>query len=51
MCAPNITLLKLPAYCPELHPQQNIWQYMRQTWLSNRIFENYADIRDAFCIA
>ena len=46
----NITLLKLPAYCPDLNPQDNISQYMRQTWLSNRIFENYADIRDACCI-
>lgn len=47
----NITLLKLPAYCPELNPQENIWQYMRQTWLSNRIFENYDAIREACCIA
>ena len=43
----NITLLKLPAYCPELNSQENIWQYMRQTWLSNRTFDNYDDIREA----
>ena len=47
----NITLLKLPAYCPELNPQENIWQYMRQTWLSNRVFQNYDDIRNACCKA
>ena len=47
----NITLLKLPAYCPELNAQENIWQYMRQTWLSNRIFENYEDIREACATA
>ena len=47
----NITLLKLPAYCPELNPQENIWQYLRQTWLSNRVFENYAAIREACCNA
>jgi transposase len=43
----NITLLKLPAYCPELNAQENIWQYMRQTWLLNRVFANYEDIREA----
>lgn len=47
----NITLIKLPAYCPELNAQENIWQYMRQTWLSNRVFENYAAIREACCAA
>lgn len=47
----NITLLKLPAYCPELNPQENIWQYMRQTWLSNRVFENYDAIKEACCTA
>ena len=26
---------------------ENIWQYLRQTYLSNRIFKNYADILDA----
>jgi hypothetical protein len=47
----NITLLKLPAYCPELNAQENIWQYMRQNWLSNRIFADYAAIREACCNA
>jgi hypothetical protein len=30
---------------------ENIWQYMRQTWLSNRVFETYTDILDAGCTA
>lgn len=47
----NITLLKIPAYCPELNAQENIWQYMRQTWLSNRVYDNYAAIREACCEA
>ena len=33
---PNITLIPLPAKCPELNPQENIWQFMRDNWLSNR---------------
>ena len=33
---PNITLIPLPAKCPELNPQENVWQFMRDNWLSNR---------------
>lgn len=40
----NITLLPLPARAPELNPVENVWQYMRDNWLSNRIFQNYDDI-------
>jgi hypothetical protein len=35
----NITLLPLPPKCPELNPVENIWQFMRDNWLSNRIFK------------
>ena len=40
----NITLMPLPAKAPELNPAENIWQYMRENWLSNRIFTSYDDI-------
>ena len=33
---PNITIVPLPAKCPELNPQENVWQFMRDNWLSNR---------------
>src|SRR5215510_767791 len=36
----NITIVPLPAKCPELNPQENVWQFMRDNWLSNRVFEN-----------
>jgi len=42
----NITLLPLPAKCPELNPVENIWQFMRDNWLSNRVFASYNDILD-----
>lgn len=48
---PNITLLPLPAKSPELNPVENVWQYLRQTWLSNRVFPDYESILDACCRA
>ena len=30
----NITLMPLPPRAPELNGQENIWQFMRQNWLS-----------------
>ena len=40
----NITLMPLPAKAPELNPVENIWQYLRENWISNRIFSSYGDI-------
>jgi transposase len=34
----NISLLPLPPKSPELNPTENLWQYMRDNWLSNRVF-------------
>lgn len=48
---PNITLLPLPPRCPELNPVENLWQFMRDNWLSNRIFKSYDDIVDHCCHA
>ena len=42
----NITLLPLPPKCPELNPVENVWQFMRQNWLSNRVFPSYEQIVD-----
>lgn len=47
----NISLLLLPRYSPELNPQENIWQYLRQNYLANRVFETYEAIVDACCDA
>ena len=47
----NITPFELPPRSPELNPQENIWQYLRQTWLSNRLFETYEEVVDAACDA
>ena len=47
----NMTMIFLPSRSPELNPVENIWQYLRANWLSNRVFETYDDIIDATCDA
>ena len=47
----NISLLFLPSRAPELNPTENVWQYLRQTYLSNRVFRDYDHILDAACDA
>ena len=34
-----------------LNPVENIWQFMRDNWLSNRIFTDQGDIVDHCCQA
>jgi len=46
-----ISIIPLPAKCPELNPVENIWQFMRDNWLSNRIFGSYNEIVDHCCDA
>ena len=56
----NITLMPLPPRCPELNPVrpkagqtevENAWQFMRDTWLSNRIFQSGEDLVGHCCEA
>jgi len=47
----NVSLLELPPKSPELNPAENVWQFLRQTKLSNRIFDGYDAIVTAACEA
>lgn len=47
----NISLLPLPPYCPELNPAENVWEFLRANYLSNRLFDTYEAILDACCDA
>ena len=47
----NITPIFLPSRSPELNPVENVWQYLRANWISNRVFETYDAIIDAACEA
>jgi hypothetical protein len=47
----NLSLLPLPPKSPELNPVENVWQFLRQNKLSNRIFGSYEAIVTAACEA
>ena len=48
---PNITLVPLPPYSPELNPVERVWLYLRERFLSLQIFADYRAIVDACCAA
>jgi transposase len=45
----NISMVALPAKCPELNPVENIWQFMRDNLLSNQVFTSHDYIVDHCC--
>jgi hypothetical protein len=47
----SLSLLPLPPKSPELNPVENVWQFLRQTQLSNRVFAGYEAIVTAACEA
>jgi transposase len=47
----NITPIFLPSRAPELNLVENVWQYLRQNWFSNTVFEDCDAIVDAACAA
>jgi putative transposase len=42
-----ITLVPLPAYSPELNPVERIWEYLKERYLSHRLFDDYDAIVEA----
>ena len=47
----NITLVPLPAKRPALNAIENVWQYIRDNWLSNRVFHSGKNTVDHCCDA
>lgn len=43
--------MPLPPKYPQLNPVENIWQFIRENWLSNRAFTSYEDILGHCCHA
>lgn len=48
---PNITLMPLPPYSPELNPVENLWHYLRSNYWANREYEDYDTLSEAACHA
>lgn len=44
---PNVTLIPLPPYSPELNPVENLWHYLRSHHWSNRAYDDYTALEVA----
>jgi hypothetical protein len=51
LCSKQHLALTATATRTELNGQENIWKFMRQNWLSNRIFKSFDDNVDHCCYA
>src|SRR3990170_3625000 len=40
----SIRLLRLPAYAPELNPQEHVWDELREKEFPNRVFADLASV-------
>jgi len=47
----NVIIVPQPAKCPEVNPQENVWQFMQDNRQSNRVFRSYEAIVDHRCDA
>ncbi len=47
----GVTLIHLPPYSPALNPVERVWLYLRERWLSLRVFADDRAIVDACCAA
>ena len=47
----NLSLLPLPPYSPELNPQENVWQVLRNDAFANRCFDSVDHIIEVACDA
>ncbi len=47
----NVTLVPLPPYSPELNPVERVWLYLRERFLSLRVFADHRALVDACCAA
>jgi len=47
----NLTLAFLPPYSPELNVIERVWLYLKERYLSHRVWPDYQAILDAVCDA
>jgi len=44
---PNVSLIELPPYSPELNPVENLWHYLRSHYWANRDYNDYLALMNA----
>lgn len=44
---PNVSVVQLPAYSPELNPIENLWHYLKSHYWSNRAYDNYEALEES----
>ncbi len=47
----NVSLVFLPPYSPELNPVERVWLYLRERFLSHRLFADLGAVIDGCCDA
>lgn len=47
----NVVPLFLPPASPELNPMEQVWKWLKDHFLSNRVFDGYDDIENSSCMA
>lgn len=47
----NVILLFLPPYSPELNPVENVWEFLRDHFFNNRVFDSLEEISEVCCEA
>ena len=48
---PNICLLSLPPYAPELNPIEHVWDELREKFFHNRIFQSHDALQEHLAAA
>ncbi len=46
---PNIHILYLPPYSPELNPVERLWLHIKRNILNNRIYDTIEDLEGSLC--
>lgn len=47
----NISIIYLPPYSPELNPVEQVWDFLRSNYFSNRVYRTICQVFDACCMA
>ena len=47
----DMEILKLPPYCPQLNPSENMWDELREKAFANRSFKSMEHLEDHLCAA